>query len=45
MSDFMNCVKNNRVKQGTWHNKQNHKLYATWLGEKLGYKETEMDDL
>jgi hypothetical protein len=41
MNDFIDCVKNNRVKQGTWHNTTNHKLYATWLGKKLGYEKIE----
>ena len=38
----MNCIKNNRVKLGTWDNIENHKLYAEWLGKILEYKE--MDD-
>ncbi len=38
----MNCIKNNRVKPGTWDNIENHKLYAEWLGKILEYKE--MDD-
>jgi len=42
MNDFKDCInKNNRVKQGTWHNITNHKLYAIWLGEKLGYEKLE----
>ncbi len=38
---FMDCVKNDRVKQGTWYNKENHKLYAEWLGQTLGYRTME----
>lgn len=42
MVDFIIFVKNNRVKQGIWKNVNNHKIYAIWLGEKLGY--TNMED-
>jgi hypothetical protein len=41
MNRFIDCIKNNRVKQGTWHNKKNHKLYTIWLEEKLGYEKLE----
>jgi aromatic ring-cleaving dioxygenase len=39
--NFLNCIKNNRVKQGTWNDVENHKKYAIWLGETLGYKNME----
>jgi hypothetical protein len=38
MNEFLNCIKNNRVKKGTWNDVENHKKYAIWLGEELGYK-------
>jgi len=41
-NDFMSLIKNGRVKRGTWEKIDNHKIYARWLGERLGYKN--MDD-
>ena len=41
-NDFMGLMKNGKVKPGTWKNIENHKIYAKWLGETLGYKN--MDD-
>jgi len=42
-NDFMSLLnKNGRVKYGTWKKKENHIIYANWLGERLGYKN--MDD-
>ena len=40
-NNFTQYVINGRVKRGTWMNKENHNIYASWLGEKLGYKNTE----
>ena len=34
-------LQNKRVKPGTWENKENHKTYAIWLGEKLNYETIE----
>jgi aromatic ring-cleaving dioxygenase len=34
-------LQNKRVKPGTWQDKENHKTYAIWLGEKLNYKNME----
>jgi len=41
MNDFVNSIKNNRVKQGTWKKIENHKKYAIWLGETLRYENME----
>ncbi len=41
-NDFMSLIKNGKVKCGTWKKIENHKIYAKWLGETLGYKN--MDD-
>jgi aromatic ring-cleaving dioxygenase len=41
MNDFMNSIKNDRVKQGTWKKIENHKKYAIWLGETLRYENME----
>ena len=35
---FINLRQNNKVKQGTWKNIENHKIYMDWLGLQLGYK-------
>ena len=40
-NDFMRFVKNGRVIKGTWKKKENHKIYADWLGKQLGYKTKE----
>ena len=40
-NNFTQYVINGRVKRGTWMNKENHNIYASWLGEKLGYQNTE----
>ena len=41
-NDFMSLLdKNGRVKHGTWKKKENHIIYAIWLGERLGYKNTD----
>jgi hypothetical protein len=43
MTDFLeNIIIDGRVKSGAWNNFENHKIYAEWLGKKLGY--TNMDD-
>ena len=43
MADFLeNIIIDGRVKRGTWKKFENHKIYAEWLGKKLGY--TNMDD-
>jgi len=34
-------LQNKRVKPGTWENKENHKVYADWLGEELNYENIE----
>jgi len=41
MNDFMNFIKKNRVKKGTWKDIENHKIYACWLGKELEYKKME----
>ena len=41
-NDFMSLMKNGTVKKKTWEKIENHKIYARWLGESLGYKT--MDD-
>ena len=41
-NDFMSLIKNGKVIRGTWKKIENHKIYAKWLGEILGYKN--MDD-
>lgn len=33
--------KNGKVKLGTWKDDKNHKIYADWLGKKLGYTKLE----
>ena len=38
---FINLIQNNKVKQGTWKNIENHKIYMDWLGLQLGYKISE----
>ena len=40
-NDFMSFLKNGRVIQGTWKKIENRKIYAYWLGKKLGYKTEE----
>ena len=30
-----------QVKRGTWNDYENHKIYADWLGKKLGYRTME----
>ena len=40
-NDFMRFVKNGRVKQGTWKQLENHKIYADWLEKQLGYETME----
>ena len=40
-NDFMSFLKNGSVIQGTWKKIENRKIYADWLGKKLGYKTEE----
>ena len=40
-NNFMNFVKNGRVKSGTWENKKNHKIYVDYLGKTLGFETME----
>jgi hypothetical protein len=42
MTDFLeNIIIDGRAKSGAWNNFENHKIYAEWLGKKLGYKKYE----
>jgi hypothetical protein len=40
-ADFLDFVENGTIKKGTWSKKENHRIYADWLFDRLGYKTPE----